>query len=154
MLRDNINYFRDKKIHLIGAFDGDLVAEYPFLSEFGLLKVHGRVKQEKLIEIFKEVDLYIHLALADNFPNTILMAHYLRIPTLALDRGGVNELAKIHDSGIVLRSGDPVEICNAIKTYFNEKERYKANASKLQKELPKYCDEEKALMSLLQRVGA
>ena len=154
MLRLNIKYLRNVTIHIVGAFDGDILSKYPFLSELAFLKIHGRVDKATLIEIFQEVDLYVHLALADNFPNTILTAHYLGIPTLALDRGGVNELAKLHDSGICLRSGNPIEICTAIKTYFIEKEHYKANALKLQQRLPDYCNEDKALMDLLRKVGA
>lgn len=150
-LQQYADYFREMEIHFVGATESDLIEKYPFLSTFQGLNIHGRLQKDQLIKKFQQVDIYIHLALADNFPNTILMAHYLGIPTIALDKGGVNELVKLHNSGICLQNGCPSDIVVAIKAFYENQNFYEMNAQKLQKQLGDYCNEEKALIALLQR---
>jgi glycosyltransferase involved in cell wall biosynthesis len=116
--RRNLSNFA---IWLIG--DGPKRAEYEALARrLGLgeqVKFYGR--QAAPWRLVAQTDLYIHTALNDNCPYSIVEAFAVRTPVLALPVGGVPELLPV-DSG-PLRGTDVPTLTDQVAAYFDPARR-------------------------------
>lgn len=113
----------DFTIWLIG--DGPKRADYEQLvSDLDLteqVKFYGR--QAAPWQLVAQSDLYVHTALNDNCPYSILEAFAVKTPVLALPVGGIPELLPDHNGR--LYGTDVNGITDEIATYFDPNERSK-----------------------------
>ena len=59
----------------------------------------SNLNQDALKEYYNAADILLYPSLADNFPLTILEAMSARLPVLAFDTGGINEVIKEGENG-------------------------------------------------------
>lgn len=108
-------------IWLIG--DGPKRAEYEQLTEqLGLTKhVTFYGQQASPWKLVAQSDLYIHTALNDNCPYSILEAFAVQTPVLALPVGGIPEM--LPENAGLLHGNNIHELTNEIATYFDANRR-------------------------------
>ena len=113
----NVNF----EIWLIG--DGPKRAEYEQLVEqLGLTKhVKFYGQQAKPWLLVAQTDLYIHTALNDNCPYSIIEAFAVKTPVLALPVGGIPEMLPEHFGP--LRGTGSKTLAAEIATFFNPEKR-------------------------------
>ncbi|MFD2569131.1 glycosyltransferase family 4 protein [Spirosoma soli] len=133
-------------IWLIG--DGPKRSEYEQLVEsLGLgeqVKFYGR--QAAPWQLVAQTDLYIHTALNDNCPYSIIEAFAVKTPVLALPVGGVPEL--LPQSHGPLQGTDVVGLASEVATYFDPAARTQlANAQSVFADLK--LNHQKALADLI-----
>lgn len=108
-------------IWLIG--DGPKRTEYERLVES--LKLGEQVKfygrQEAPWKLVAQTDLYIHTALNDNCPYSIVEAFAVKTPVLALPVGGVPEL--VSEAYGQLHGTDVCSLTDEVLSYFDESKR-------------------------------
>ncbi|WP_080240499.1 glycosyltransferase family 4 protein [Spirosoma rigui] len=112
---------RNFSIWLIG--DGPKRAEYEQLvNQLHLsdrVKFYGR--QESPWKLVAQTDLYIHTALNDNCPYSIVEAFAVKTPVLALPVGGVPEL--VSEAYGQLHGTDVSSLTSEVLSYFDESKR-------------------------------
>lgn len=108
---------------------------------------------------FQSADLYIHAALADTFPNTILEAMACGLPIVATAIGGIPEMILPDRTGILVTPGNARELCKGMEMLVNDeslrikmgKEGAKRVMEKftLDQQVEKYLQYYKAIMSTI-----
>lgn len=71
--------------------------------------------QEKIIDIYNAVDLYVSPTLEDNLPNTIMESMACGTPSVAFNIGGVPQLIDHKINGYVAMYKDSVDLWNGIQ---------------------------------------
>jgi glycosyltransferase involved in cell wall biosynthesis len=77
---------------------------------------------EKIADIFSITDIYIHLAIAENLPNTIIESMMCGAPTLAFNVGGVGDVVKHNETGILCEVENVAELKRSLNLIVNDKE--------------------------------
>ena len=70
--------------------------------------------QEAMFEIYRAVDLYIHGAVVDNFPNMVLESIRMGTPVAGFDATGTREIVEDGITGVLARSRDPRDLADQI----------------------------------------
>lgn len=73
--------------------------------------------------ILADLDLLVLSArIAEGVPQTILQAHAMKVPVIASDVGGINEVVRDRESGMLVRPGDTQALADAIVTVLGDHE--------------------------------
>lgn len=149
--RKNLNLPLDKPLILFGAVNVHdpykgfqyLQDAFPLLQNTGiecvafgnadggssavstLLPIHymGHIKSvEKLRDIYSASDIFVTPSIADNYPNVLVEAMACGTPCVGFNIGGVPEIIKDKDSGIIASQVSPEALADAIVMALNQKE--------------------------------
>lgn len=83
------------------------------LSEFVILR--GAIKDEHLMaDYYRAADVLVYATKVDNCPLTVLEALSCGLPVVASAAGGVPELIRDGETGILVPPGDPITLCKAL----------------------------------------
>lgn len=74
-----------------------------------------------LARFYQASDIYMHLAKADTFPNTILEAMSCGLPVIATGVGGIPELVEDNVNGFLIQSTDAQEIAEKAAQLLKDK---------------------------------
>jgi glycosyltransferase involved in cell wall biosynthesis len=94
------------------------------------------------------MDAFVSLSLTENFPLTVVEAAFAGVPAIALDAGGISEIVKNGETGLVI--SDPSEFQNALEIVVSNRKlrEYMSTNSKA------FAAEEFSLGSVLNRYRA
>lgn len=105
---------------------------------------------EKTMKKLKESSILVVPSRMESIPQVIKEAFYLKIPVIATDVGGVSEIIKNDETGILIQPENPVELLKSINSLLVDKklqEKLAENAFKFIREnyswktlLPKYLN--------------
>ena len=111
------------QLNLVIAGDGPLRSKLIQLSEkLGLTKNIIFLGTVKNIDRFLGMlDYYIHPSLSEGFPVAVLEAMAAKKPILCSDAGGLSELIKNKQTGIIVKTNDPQSLTNGIIKLLNTK---------------------------------
>jgi glycosyltransferase involved in cell wall biosynthesis len=73
--------------------------------------------------VYSAADVFVIPSLQDNLPNTTLEALACGIPTIGSNAGGIPEVIRNGQTGLVVRVGDPTALRQAIVSLLGEPER-------------------------------
>jgi glycosyltransferase involved in cell wall biosynthesis len=73
--------------------------------------------------VYSAADVFVIPSLQDNLPNTTLEALACGIPTIGSNAGGIPEVIRDGQTGLVVRAGDPTALRQAIVCLLGEPER-------------------------------
>lgn len=79
----------------------------------------GKISHESLYKLLKRVDIYAFPSLAELFPYAILEAMAGGKPIVATNVGGVVEVIKNEETGLLVPPGDSTELAKGIKSLIN-----------------------------------
>lgn len=116
---DNKEYFADKLLLRMGGneVDGDIKA---YILENGLesfVTYEGWIAGQKKIDCLNWEDVYILPSYNEGLPIAILEAMAYSHPVISTPVGGIPEIIKSGENGILVQPGDTKGIADAIKFY-------------------------------------
>lgn len=100
----NANYY-EKLLNLIEAENKKGRHEIKYL---------GALEQNEIVEWYQKASLLVLPSFAEGFPMTILEALSCGTPVIATPVGGVPEIIKNHETGMLVPPGNPVTLAEAI----------------------------------------
>jgi glycosyltransferase involved in cell wall biosynthesis len=110
------------ELYIAGAGD-ELPALERRVAELGIAsRVHvlGPLTRERVIELFRAADASVLSSSWENFPHTVVEALAVGTPVLATAAGGVAEVVRDGENGLLVASGDTEGLRDAIARYFSD----------------------------------
>ena len=106
------------------AGDGDeraaLEARTAELGLGGRVEFLGALARDEVLGLFRSADAAILSSAWENFPHTLVEALAVGTPVIATAVGGVPEIVRDGENGLLVPSGDPVALTAAIRRFFAE----------------------------------
>lgn len=123
-IADNKGYFKDKLVLRMGGneVDGDIKA---FIKNHGLesfITYEGWIAGQKKIDCLNWEDVYILPSYNEGLPIAILEAMAYSHPVISTPVGGIPEIIKSGENGILVQPGDTKAIAEAIKFYIENRD--------------------------------
>lgn len=107
-----------KTLKLIIAGDGELKEELIRLSEKLAIKndvtFAGILPEKELIDFLQNLDLYIHASLGETMSTSIMQAMSCRLPVIASDVAGINNMITTSTTGILVPPKNELLMAEAI----------------------------------------
>jgi glycosyltransferase involved in cell wall biosynthesis len=104
-------------------------------EELGLrdrVRFLGTQPRRRIVELFRAADAAILSSSWENFPHTVVEALAVGTPVLAMEAGGVGEVVRDGENGLLVPSGDGAQLTEAVRRYFADdalRERLRAAAA-------------------------
>src|SRR6187431_1214084 len=86
----------------------------------GRLRFLGSVPRETVLRLFRAADASVLPSAWENFPHTVVEALAVGCPVIASAVGGVPEVVRDGENGLLVPPGDPVALGAAISRFFAE----------------------------------
>jgi glycosyltransferase involved in cell wall biosynthesis len=123
-------------VQLVIAGDGpDRAALERRAEELGLrdsVRFLGTQPRRRIVELFCAADAAILSSSWENFPHTVVEALAVGTPVLAMEAGGVGEVVRDGENGLLVPAGDGAQLTEAVRRYFADdalRERLRAAAA-------------------------
>ncbi|MFB0562634.1 MAG: glycosyltransferase family 4 protein [Candidatus Lokiarchaeia archaeon] len=92
--------------------DGGLKEKFQGIANQLPITFTGQVSHYLIPRILSKADVFILPSLWEGMPTTILEAMAAKVPVIATNVGGVNEVVKNEKTGIIINPADP-EYCQS-----------------------------------------
>jgi glycosyltransferase involved in cell wall biosynthesis len=92
----------------------------------------GAQPRRRIVELFRAADGSILSSSWENFPHTVVEALAVGTPVLAMEAGGVSEVVRNEENGLLVPAGDAAALTEAVRRYFADdalRERLRAAAA-------------------------
>jgi glycosyltransferase involved in cell wall biosynthesis len=102
------------------------------LERRGYARFVGRLPRHRVLELFRAADASLLSSSWENFPHTVVEALAVGTPVIATRAGGVGEVVRDGENGLVVEPGDAQVLAGAIARFFADGElaaRLRANAA-------------------------
>lgn len=113
-------------VRLVIAGEGDQQATLERdVAELGLterVEFLGALPRERVVELFAAADASILSSIWENFPHTVVEALAVGTPVIATATGGVGEVVKDGENGLLVPLGDSEALGDAVRRYFADEE--------------------------------
>ena len=114
------------EVTLVVAGDGpERAALERRAAELGLgarARFLGSVPREHVLGLFRAADASVLPSAWENFPHTVLEALAVGCPVIAAAVGGVPEVVRDGENGLLVAPGDPEALAEAIARFFGDRE--------------------------------
>ncbi len=111
-------------VSLLIAGDGDrrgpLELRVAELGLAGRVRFLGSLPRERIVELFRAADASILSSTWENFPHTVVEALAVGTPVLATAVGGVAEVVRDGENGLLVEPGDVGGMAVAIRRFFED----------------------------------
>ncbi len=77
-------------------------------------RIHLAGEQADVVPFLQQMDVYVQASVAEGLPNSVLEAMAVRLPVVATAVGGTPEVVVDGETGLLVPSGDPVALADAI----------------------------------------
>jgi glycosyltransferase involved in cell wall biosynthesis len=117
-------------VALLVAGDGP---DRPALERLGYARFLGALPRQQVLELFRAADASLLSSSWENFPHTVVEALAVGTPVLATRTGGVAEVVRDGENGLIVEAGDAAALAAAIARFFGDPElaaRLRANAAR------------------------
>jgi len=94
------------------------------------ITITGYIDHDKIPEIMKKVDIYIQPSLTEGMPISVLEAMSMKLPVVLTKVGGMPELIKNNDGGILIEINDKEQLYNAILEYYDNPKKIKTDGER------------------------
>ena len=82
----------------------------------------GSVPREQVLRLFRATDASVLSSAWENFPHTVVEALAVGCPVIATAVGGVPEVVRDGENGLLVPPGDPEALAGAIRRFFDDGE--------------------------------
>jgi glycosyltransferase involved in cell wall biosynthesis len=117
---------RVQDVELVLAGDGPDAEKLRALSrELGLdgrARFLGPQPRQTVFELLRAADAVVLSSKWENFPHVLVEALAVGTPVVSTDTGGVGEIVRDGENGLLVPTGDPDAFAAAIRRYFAEPE--------------------------------
>jgi glycosyltransferase involved in cell wall biosynthesis len=117
-------------VSLLIAGDGDERARLQALAG-DRVRFLGPLPRERVVELFSASDASILSSSWENFPHTVVEALAAGTPVISTSTGGVAEVVRDGENGLLVPAGDVDALAAAVRRFFTDaglRERLRANA--------------------------
>ncbi len=112
--REEVRFFLfgdgPQKSHVAGVIEREGLVNYIYLKGW----------RKDIKEIFSKASLFILTSLWEGMPLSVIESVLCGIPVVATDTGGVREIVKDGENGIIVDSWDPKEISHKVLGMLND----------------------------------
>jgi glycosyltransferase involved in cell wall biosynthesis len=118
-------------VSLLVAGDGEERARLEALAG-PRVRFLGPQPREQILELFRAADASLLSSSWENFPHTVVESLAVGTPVIATRVGGVAEVVRDGENGLLVEPGDAGALADAIRRYFGDdalRERLRANAA-------------------------
>jgi glycosyltransferase involved in cell wall biosynthesis len=112
-------------------------------------RIHIMGFRKDVYELIAACDIYIQPSLSESLSRSVMEAMCLGIPCIVSDIGGLVELVEHEKSGLVVKSGDPIAIADAIEQLANNRDLRKDIAEEAAQRMKRLFSIEKMVTSTL-----
>jgi glycosyltransferase involved in cell wall biosynthesis len=88
----------------------------------GRIRFLGAVDRDQVLRVFRAADASLLSSSWENFPHTIVEALAVGTPVIATAVGGVPEVVRDGENGLLVRPGSPSALTDAIRRFFADDE--------------------------------
>jgi glycosyltransferase involved in cell wall biosynthesis len=88
----------------------------------GRVSFLGAQPRERIVELFHAADAAILSSSWENFPHTVVEALAAGTPVLAMEAGGVAEVVRDEENGLLVPAGDTAALRDAVRRYFGDED--------------------------------
>ena len=111
-------------LELYIAGDGDeLESLERRANELGLgrrIRFLGPLARGRVLELFRAADAAVLSSSWENFPHTVVEAFAVGTPVVATAIGGVAEIVRDEENGLLVPAGDPIALRDALRRFFGD----------------------------------
>lgn len=122
LLKEMKNYF---KAQLWIAGDGECKPKLEALVEKLDIRQNvvftGLIDESDLPQFINSLDIYIHATLGETMSTAIMQVMACRLPIIATDVDGVNNMIQHKINGLLVPAKDPVQLASAMQLYLQNK---------------------------------
>jgi glycosyltransferase involved in cell wall biosynthesis len=112
-------------VTLLVAGDGPDRAELEQAAEGlglgGRARFLGSRPREEVLRLFRAADAVLLSSAWENFPHTVVEALAVGTPVIATAVGGIPEIVRDGENGLLVPPGDPVALASAIERFFTDR---------------------------------
>ncbi len=122
----------------------------------GRVSFLGSVPRVQVLRLFRAADASLLASAWENFPHTVVEALAVGCPVIATAVGGVPEVVRDGENGLLVPPGDPAALAAAIERFFSDSELRARLADAAPASVERYSEEVvfTTIEAELQRVGA
>jgi glycosyltransferase involved in cell wall biosynthesis len=88
----------------------------------GRVRFVGPQPRERVLELFRAADAALLSSSWENFPHTVVEALAVGTPVVATATGGVSEVVRDGENGLLVAPGDAEALAGAVQRYFGDAE--------------------------------
>jgi glycosyltransferase involved in cell wall biosynthesis len=88
----------------------------------GRVRFLGSVSRDAVLRLFRAADASVLSSAWENFPHTVVEALAVGCPVIATTVGGVPEVVRDGENGLLVRPGDPEALADAVSRFFSDAE--------------------------------
>ena len=96
-----------------GSERGALEARAEQLGVEDAVQFLGRVRPERMGELYDQADIYLNSPNIDNMPGSIIEAYATGVPVVTTDAGGIPYIVRDGETGLMVPAGDPAAMAAA-----------------------------------------
>jgi glycosyltransferase involved in cell wall biosynthesis len=104
----------------------------------GSVRFVGRVEPEDMPELLDRCDVFVNSSVVDNQPVSILEAFAAGLPVVSTPTGGIGEMVKNEETGLVVEADHPEATAQALARLLSDQDRALAMAERARAEVEKY----------------
>lgn len=129
--------YPNTRLLLVGTFEESLdpVSEETrhIIENHSDIMALGRKNGDELLAYYAAADCFVFPSYREGFPNTVMEAGALGVPSIVTDINGSREIIIEGENGIIIPSKDEQALYNAMEKMMNNKEELQQMASKARK---------------------
>ncbi len=107
----------------------------------GRASLLGAVSRETVLRLFRAADASLLSSSWENFPHTVVEALAVGCPVIATAVGGVPEVVRDGENGLLVPPGDPDALAAAIRRFFGDDELRRRLAERAAGSVAEYAEE-------------
>jgi glycosyltransferase involved in cell wall biosynthesis len=104
----------------------------------GSVRFVGRVEPEDMPKLLDRCDVFVNSSVVDNQPVSILEAFAAGLPVVTTPTGGIKEMVKDEETGLVVAAEQPEAMARALARLLSNQDRALAMAERARAEVRKY----------------
>jgi len=107
------------------------------LGEQGI-RFAGKVAPESMPLLYDEADVFVNCSVVDNQPVSVLEAFAAGLPVVTTPAGGIPDMVRHEETGLLVPAEDPVATANAVDALLAHPERAATLAARARREVEGY----------------
>lgn len=105
-----------------GDFKENLVAYAKELQLLDEVEFTGMIPEKELVDFLQGLDIYVHASLGETMSTAIMQAMACKLPIVASDVNGINNMIKNKVTGLLVPPQQEDELAKAIGEYINDRD--------------------------------
>lgn len=121
---DSLNQEIKKNIHYSLTGDGDKEEVKKLISSMNLeqnIEVHGWLSDDELLKIREKAHIFLLPSYNEGLPMALIEAMSLGLVPIVTPVGGIPEVVKHMDNGLIVKPGDSAEISKSLEILFSNR---------------------------------